>query len=156
MPAQVAAWQGVLAHHCACWSILVAELNMCAPRRFPAFQRMQPHLARAANPEEGAAEEALAAASAAAAAEDVVFMRWKEKSFETKYGEGCGLTIAVRRSQQLSAVLPTNGDVWTRFTLTGSSNPRSTSWNLQCRTTCCTTDRLHIWKGSFARCWVWS
>jgi len=29
------------------------------------------------------------------AGDDVVFMRWKEKSFETGYGEGCGLTIAV-------------------------------------------------------------
>lgn len=29
------------------------------------------------------------------AADDVVFMRWKEKAFESKYGDDCGLTIAV-------------------------------------------------------------
>lgn len=63
---------------------------------------MQQHLARAAHPEEGSGSEeaaALVAAMAAAAAEDVVFMRWKEQSFETKEGATCGLTIHVRPIQ---------------------------------------------------------
>jgi hypothetical protein len=71
------------------------EPNLCACR-FPAFQRIQHHLARAAHPEEGvSSEEALAVASAATASEDVVFMRWKERSFDSKHTETCGLTIQV-------------------------------------------------------------
>jgi hypothetical protein len=67
-----------------------------SPCRFPAFQRIQQHLARAGQPEEGtSSEEAIAAASAAIAAEDIVFMRWKERSFDSKHTESCGLTIQV-------------------------------------------------------------
>ena len=74
------------------------EPNLCACR-FPAFQRIQHHLARAAHPEEGVgSEEALGVASAAMASEDVVFMRWKERSFDSKHTETCGLTIQVPRA----------------------------------------------------------
>lgn len=70
-----------------------------APRRFPAFQRLQQQLGREAN---GSEEDDGSDMSPPppplpppGAGDDVVFMRWKEKSFETGYGEGCGLTIAV-------------------------------------------------------------
>lgn len=67
--------------------------------RFPAFQRLQQQLGREAS---GSEEDDGSDMSPPppplpppGAGDDVVFMRWKEKSFETGYGEGCGLTIAV-------------------------------------------------------------
>jgi hypothetical protein len=69
------------------------RLHAC---RFPAFQRIQQHLTRAAAPEDGiSSEEVQALASAAVVSEDVVFMRWKERSFDSKHTETCGLTIQV-------------------------------------------------------------